>query len=735
MLKIKKNAIIIIFVILIPLMFIQSKDVIQPVSSVVEDTQDFSDSLTAYDLFKQDPTNPTQILKQELRDKTDNSISMSVNDESSQDDVIADTEGQQKQFYAVQSFLVYPYVYVQITATLQKVGPHCYIYIQNGLTPVISAQTWHDEFENKIYPNNIQYFGNPDGTLGDIDSDSHITVLISSMDGGVAGYFNPINEYAQSGSNPYSNEREMVYISHDYSPGLGVLAHEFEHLTHHNYDTDEFLWVDEGCAEYAKYLNGYLDSHNRTAFIGTFELNPEDSLLYWNYDSEGGKDVRIDYGGAYAFIFYVAEKYGDIAIKNIVSDTDTSGLGVEDSLQGLGYSIEFNELYLNWITALVIDDPSFGGGLYGFVNMEINLDLDSSVSTFPTYKTDIDHRYYGIYGIRLNSPPDYFQYTATGLASYSLGASIAFHDVNGWHVNQSIDSGDVIRFLNGTLIDTAYVISSIMESVTPAIPSSNQIGLGYTDKIDFAIEPGTPLTISSIFAMNYATSSWDFSLSNIYIEDVNGTEINETSGVDVYVQFQYEGSTEIYDSLIMSYSTIDKWNIDVSLQAFDEETYAVSVIGTGSQQYGKRILGNIDVEHVLDVEKPSVTMVTDVSLTVIVNASYTQLYSWSEFSANVETSIILYDSDGDVQTATPIEFNPSTNQWESGVIDFSSYNGEYYIKVSFKYAGRTVRSPESDIFMLEGELPKTNGVSSTFWISITAILVLLMIPIFRRRRK
>ncbi len=734
MLKNRKNAVFVLIVILIPLLFIQTSNNVQPVTSLVENSENSNESLTAYDLFKQDPTNPTQILKQEVRDDSENLVSLSSNEEKSQPE-LQEYLGQQTSFRIVQSFLVYPYVYIDITATLERIGAHSYIYIQNGLTPVISPQTWLDEFEDEIYPNNLQYFGDPDGTLGDIDGDHNITVLICSMDGGVAGYFNPINEYAYHAiNNPNSNEKEMVLISHDYSPGLGVLAHEFEHLIHFNYDADEFFWVDEGCAEYAKYLNGYLDSHNRTAFISNFELNPEDSLLYWNYDSEEGKDVRIDYGGAYAFIFYVAEKYGDTAIKNIVSDTDTSGIGIEDSLQGLGYSIDFNDLYLNWITALVVDDPSFGGGLYGFINLEINLNLDSSISTFPNYKTDIDQRYYGIYGIRLNSPPDYFKYNATGLASHSLGTSIAFHDVDGWHVNQSIDSGDVLRFINGTLMDTAYVISSIMESVTPALPSSNQIGLGYTDKIDFSIEPGQPLTISSIFTMNYVTSSWSFSLSDIYIEDNNGTEVNDTSGVDVYVQFQYQSTQDIYETFAMSYSALDFWNIDASLQSFDEDTYVVSVIGTGSEQYGKRNLGTINVEHILAVEKPWVTLITDVSLTVTVNASYTQLNSWSTFSESVETSIILYDSNGDVQTATPIEFNPGTNNWESGSIDFSTYNGEYYIKVSFKYAGRTVRSPESDSFMLEGEPPTTNGISSPFWIGFAAILLLVMIPIVKKGR-
>ena len=78
-------------------------------------------------------------------------------------------------------------------------GPNCYVYVLDDViasqgegSSTTIANNWRDEFENKIYPNDVLYFGTPDGTLGDIDGDSHVTILMASFDGGVAGYFDMI---------------------------------------------------------------------------------------------------------------------------------------------------------------------------------------------------------------------------------------------------------------------------------------------------------------------------------------------------------------------------------------------------------------------------------------------------------------------------------------------------------------------------------------------------------------
>ncbi len=688
----------------------------------------------AYDLFKSDPTNPTQILKYTYLSKNPQPVydlpKLSV-------PVKADVIDEKQDFWIIDSFLSAPYIYVQKEAQLLAIGVNSYVYILSSL--VISeglsnarakAENWRDEFETKIYPNDILYFGDPDGYLGDIDGDFHVTILISDLDGGVAGYFDPNNESPGA----TSNTREMVYV--DYFTTYGVLAHEFQHLIHFNYDTDEFWWVDEGCAELAKYLNGYDITNNLTVFARDyFAHNVDDSLLYWNYESIGGKDVRIDYGGAYLFIFYLAEKYGVDAVTFLVNETAGGAPGIENALASVGYSIAFNDLFLNWATALYVDDTSFGGGLYGFTNLDIMMDYEL-ISTVPTSEVNKLNRFYGLYVAKLNSPPDYLMFEPTDPASTYLGMSFAVHDMNGWTVTKSVQNTDIVEFLNGTLVDEVYIITSLMTATTPIISVGSQFGLGTTDYIDFTLLPGSPLTVDSL-SYNYVSGNWNFSLYNVIILDENSTPINDSSGVDVYVQFQIDGSSTIYSILAMNYSVSLDWYITLSLQSFDEATYDVSIIASGSSQYGESAVDLIDIDHILAVEEPSFILNSEsTGIYVRGNASYTQLDAWSSFSENVLVMILLYDSQGVTVDAFSMLYNPSTNDWESGFIDLSMYFGDHCIKVSFRYAGRTVKSVDSDTFAIEGNPLPTASLDFSFWMGLIIISIgISIVTIIRRCRR
>ncbi|NPD87565.1 MAG: hypothetical protein HGN29_02510 [Asgard group archaeon] len=690
-----------------------------------------------HDMFRDDLTNPTQILKyQLLLDGLDETQTQPIVKQTVKQDVLDDV----RDFYIINSFYDEPYVYVQRTAKMLAIGDHCYVYVLNSLIDsqglsgaTLVAENWRNEFENKIYPNDILYFGNPDGNLGDIDGDYNVTILLASLDAGVAGYFDPNNEYP----GPNSNQREMVYV--DYFTTYGVLAHEFQHLIHYNYDTAEFWWLDEGCAELAKYLNGYDTTNNLTSFASSyFATNPDDSLLYWNYNEAGGKNVRIDYGGAYMFVFYMAEKYGNAAIKDMVASTSVGPVSVETALQGLGHSIDFNDLYLNWITALYIDDPSFGGGLYGYENLDISMSYNL-VSTFPASLTDRLNRFYGIYALKLDSPPDVQMLEITPPSSYSLGISIAVHNASGWTVKTSVHSTDILEFIEGTLVDTVYVITSIMTSSTPTIPSNSpitdQFGLGYSDSLDYTMVPGSPINIDS-YLMDYQTSTWDFSLADVYIEDENGTEITDGSGVDVYVQFKETATSTVYTSIELNYLAISFWYVDISLQSFDEAEYSISIIASGSSQYGREDLGLLNVEHVLIVDKPTISKDDEISFHVYGNASYTQLDGWPAFTAYAEVRVIIYDDEGTVVETYDLYYISSANRWESVLIEMGDHYGEFYAAVRISYSGRTVLSSNSDIFMIEGSTPSpTNRISSPFLYGALILVIVLVIPILRRKTK
>ena len=57
-----------------------------------------------------------------------------------------------------------------------------------------------------------------------------------------------------------------------------------------------------------------------------------------------------------------------------------------------------------------------------------------------------------------------------------------------------------------------------------------------------------------------------------------------------------------------------------------------------------------------------------------------------------------------------IYFDPVENKWESDLITMDTYNGNFYLAVRFGYAGRTVLSPNSDSFNVEGEEPNNTNL-------------------------
>ena len=221
--------------------------------------------------------------------------------------------GQEDQFFV---YDVYNQDYDIMNATLEAIGEHCYVYVEiNYAMSAGEVTSFMNEFDTIIYPDETSFFGDTDGTLGDIDGDQKITLFFFNIPSGVAGFFDSLHEHPInyfSGPPPYefmacSNEREMLFLRKD--QGFRTLAHEFNHLIHYNTDQTEDRFLDEAFAEMGAWTTGYIAADNRSGFVSYFENYSNDSLLMWDYDSDD-HDSRVDYGGAYLFIFYCVEQFG-----------------------------------------------------------------------------------------------------------------------------------------------------------------------------------------------------------------------------------------------------------------------------------------------------------------------------------------------------------------------------------------------------------------------------------------
>ncbi|MFX0052913.1 MAG: hypothetical protein ACFE8U_16670 [Candidatus Hermodarchaeota archaeon] len=394
----------------------------------------------------------------------------------------------------------------EINATILAIGKYSYIFMENScisvlgeLVAIAQSETIRDEFDNITYPRVTDLAGHPNGTLGDIDGDPRIIILFSHE---------PVCYYSQRNEQilDYSNQCEMFYI---YS-GLyrwphrlfGAIAHEFHHLIWFNNEMDEPQFILEALAEYAMYHSGYLGPFNNLSpRVTDFLSHPEDSLLYFNIDSEEGLTRAIDYGGGYLFAFYIAEHYGVEILRNLITEPADGPQGIESVLQAAGYNITFNDIYLNWIITITIDELGFHNNLYGFENLDVRISRYNLVQKLPIANETISLRYYGFHIHKLEFPPDNFTLEIIKSSDQTIGVSIASHDAFGWHIHQNLhDEGDtqVTDHFRGNSIDVAYIITTYMLNQTPIVTRPNY-GLGPLTNLKISIiQSSTPAITTNI---------------------------------------------------------------------------------------------------------------------------------------------------------------------------------------------------------------------------------------------
>jgi len=244
-------------------------------------------------------------------------------------------------------------------------------------TPIITceqAQYMLGEFENNIYPKEIDFFGAPDfhdGSASPLeawgyvppgyyyDSAGRQVILVENVrddnyyDPGyplyIAGFFSPSLE-------AYFDRNTMTIDAYDWEnrtgPGVarpylyeGVFAHEYQHLLHSDYDPAEENWINEGLSDWAEGLCGYgiPDSH-----VSDFAEMPENSLVVWG--DQGDLEILADYGIAYMYQEYMYENFGEGFIKAEFLDGSLQGIASVDSVLA-GFDTTFADTFHDFSVA------------------------------------------------------------------------------------------------------------------------------------------------------------------------------------------------------------------------------------------------------------------------------------------------------------------------------------------------------------------------------------------------
>jgi len=247
----------------------------------------------------------------------------------------------------------------QVDATLHTMGSHSYVWLANDQS--VSTKTLdvvRDEFES-IHATTTTHFGNPP----DVDHDSRIHILIFDIEDGYDPISNPsvIQGYFDSADQSGQNRMDMFYMDSnptkvDSTQFFGVLAHEFQHMIHFNYDSNEDIWVNEGLSDLAFVLNNY---GLPASHIQGFRNNPGDPLTDWNNNSQ------YDYGASYMFMEYLTElverngKSVSDFTRDLVSSTENGEDGINAVLPKYlpADRDTFEEVFEMWLIANIARSP------------------------------------------------------------------------------------------------------------------------------------------------------------------------------------------------------------------------------------------------------------------------------------------------------------------------------------------------------------------------------------------
>jgi hypothetical protein len=298
-------------------------------------------------------------------------------------------------------------------------------------------------FDGTIYPKETSAFSVPpsrDGsdpsTPGDFsgDGDKTVTLVDNIRDPNyyhfpsavtyVAGFFSPqLNELFDRnvmtidaydwlhrlGATPPSDATSDLCTSRPAHPRMyeGTFAHEWQHLLEYYKDPDEVTWVNEGLSDYAQTLTGYVDAratvdepgydNHITCFQGFGPVRtaynttprdcggPQNSLNLW--DEGAPSDVLADYGNAYQFMIYLADRFGLSIITRLHLDGVHHGLdGVAAVLPaGVDLYSMLHDYQIMTLVDRVVDSP--GGYVTGVVKNDViaaslrsTVNLDNSAS-------------------------------------------------------------------------------------------------------------------------------------------------------------------------------------------------------------------------------------------------------------------------------------------------------------------------------------------------------------------
>lgn len=448
--------------------------------------------------------------------------------------VQADVLGQDQMFFIETQYDIRGRT--SINATLEVISNKAYGYVENSYLDSVSQNARDqavaditsllNEFDNRIYPTETQFFGSEPNP--GIDNDPRVTILFSPLAQNAGGYFSNANVYPRASDNLNSNEREMFYINvssiSDHRRADAFIVHEFQHLISFNQkeelrDVSDDTWLNETRSEYAPTLLGYNEpfgGSNLERRLQTFLTSPTDSLTEW-------KNLGADYATIDMFGEYLAEHWSPSLFFDMLKENSIGIPSIEEALTKENFSDKFIDVFRNWLVANIVNDTSknskFGYTRSGLTNFHVtankNLaDLgDNSFYVVSDFFKDWEPHWYTVSNFAQgNNKFLRVKFSSPSLTSFFVS----------YLVLKSDGSQELLSFEPNNQSDTLFV-SNVGGDVTEVIlmpikkdkisgfsGSENSINLTFAvDRVNSAIisspspspaaVPSTPLPLNSSF--------------------------------------------------------------------------------------------------------------------------------------------------------------------------------------------------------------------------------------------
>jgi len=269
--------------------------------------------------------------------------------------------------------------------------------------------------ENVIFPLVRDLFGTE--WQPGVDGDNRVNILhLKEIGGGTVGYFAAADEYVNT-VNPYSNQREMIYVSLEYADigsdaYYGLIAHEMQHLIQWHTDPNEEYWLDEGMGELASHTAGYADTHG-TDYEAAFMALTDIQLT--NFDRSDPAAEPAHYGAALLFTTYFRDRFGEDATLALVQHEANGLAGFDAVLADLGVELTADQLFADWLIANYLYGHGRGEGVYTYAEgLELGeLASAASHTRFPVSQTAAVHQFGADYLELQSSSPLTVVFTGT----------------------------------------------------------------------------------------------------------------------------------------------------------------------------------------------------------------------------------------------------------------------------------------------------------------------------------